>query len=110
MAMAQTKLHDPVQLGNSVATHYTTPGSTTTIVKQIALCNTSSNTRTVDVHLVPSGGTAGVANAVVYNVVVDATSTTFVNLSAVLDAGDFIAAKAQVASAVTMHSFGIQET
>ena len=110
MAMAQTKLHDPVQLGNSVATHYTVPGSTTTIVKQIALCNTSSNNRTVDIHLVPSGGTAGVANAVVYNVVVDATSTTFVNLSAVLDAGDFIAAKAQVASAVTMHSFGIQET
>lgn len=110
MAMTQTKLHDPVQLGNSVATHYTVPGSTTTIVKQIALCNTSANNRTVDVHLVPSGGTAGVANAVVYNVVVDATSTTFVNLSAVLDTGDFIAAKAQVASAVTMHSFGIQET
>tara|TARA_B100000470_G_scaffold150183_1_gene116844 strand:- start:167 stop:499 length:333 start_codon:yes stop_codon:yes gene_type:complete len=110
MAMAQTKLHDPVQLGNSVATHYTVPGSTTTIVKQIALCNTSTNNRTVDVHLVPSGGTAGVGNAVVYNVVVDATSTAFVNLSAVMDTGDFIAAKAQVASAVTMHSFGIQET
>ena len=65
--------------------------------------------RTVDVHLVPSGGTAAVGNAIVYNVVVDATSTTFVNLSAVMAAGDFLAAKAQVASAVTMHSFGIQE-
>jgi len=109
MAMTQTKLHAPVQLSNSVGTHYTVPGSTTTIVKQIALCNTSANNRTVDVHLVPNGGTAGVANAVIYNVVVDATSTTFVNMSAVMDAGDFIAAKAQVASAVTMHSFGIQE-
>jgi len=109
MAMTQTKLHDPVQLGNSVATHYTVPGGTTTIVKQIALCNTSANNRTVDIHLVPNGGTAGVANAIVYNVVVDATSTTFVNLSAVMGAGDFISAKAQVASAVTMHSFGIQE-
>ncbi|MBF84982.1 MAG: hypothetical protein CL489_11025 [Acidobacteria bacterium] len=109
MAMTQTKLHAPVQLNNSVGTHYTVPGSTTTIVKQIALCNTSANNRTVDVHLVPNGGTAGVANAVIYNVVVDATSTTFVNMSAVMDAGDFIAAKAQVASAVTMHSFGIQE-
>lgn len=109
MAMTQTKLHDPIQLGNSVATHYTVPGSTTTIVKQIALCNTSANNRTVDVHLVPSGGTAAVGNAIVYNVVVDATSTTFVNLSAVMAAGDFLAAKAQVASAVTMHSFGIQE-
>jgi hypothetical protein len=109
MAMTQTKLHAPVQLGNSVTTQYTVPGSTTTIVKQIALCNTSANNRTVDVHLVPNGGTAGVANAVIYNVVVDATSTTFVNMSAVMDTGDFIAAKAQVASAVTMHSFGIQE-
>ena len=109
MAMTQTKLHAPVQLNNSVGTHYTVPGSTTTIVKQIALCNTSANNRTVDVHLVPNGGTAGVANAGIYNVVVDATSTTFVNMSAVMDAGDFIAAKAQVASAVTMHSFGIQE-
>jgi len=110
MAMVQTKLHASLQLGNSLATHYTVPASTTTIVKQIALCNTSASNITIDVHLVPSGGTAGAANALVYNLAVDSLSTLFVNVAAVMDVGDFISAKANVAASVTMHSFGIEES
>ncbi len=109
MAMTQTKLHASVQLGNSVATHYTVPGSTTAIVKQIVLCNTTASNTTVDVHLVPSGGTAGVSNALLYNMTVDANSTLFVNVAAVMATSDFIAAKANLATTVTMHSFGIEE-
>jgi hypothetical protein len=110
MAMVQTKLHASVQLGNSVATHYTVPASTTTIVKQLVLCNTTASNATVDVHLVPSGGTAGVSNALVYNLTVDALSTMFVNVAAVMATSDFISAKANVAATVTMHSFGIEES
>ncbi len=109
MAMTQTKLHAPSQLGTSAATLYTVPGSTTTIVKQIALCNTAAAARTVTIYLVPSGGSSGVANAILYEVPVDAKSTTFVNLSAVMATGDFIQGLASVASSVTIHSFGIQE-
>jgi len=109
MAMTQTKLHAPSQLGNSAATLYTVPGSTTTILKQVALCNTTATNRTVSLYLVPNGGTAGVTNAVLYDVPVDSKSTIFVNMSAVMATGDFISGSASVASAVTVHSFGIQE-
>ena len=109
MAMTQTKLHAPSQLGTSAATLYTVPGSTTTILKQVALCNTASSARTVSIYLVPSGGSAGVTNAVLYDVSVDAKSTTFVNLSAVMATGDILQGSASVASSVTIHSFGIQE-
>ena len=109
MAMTQTKLHAPSQLGPSAATLYTVPGSTTPILKQVALCNTASAARTVAIYLVPSGGTASTANAILYDVPVDAKSTTFVNLSAVMATSDTIEGSASVASSVTIHSFGIQE-
>ena len=56
-----------------------------------------------------SGGTASTANAILYDVPVDAKSTTFVNLSAVMATSDTIEGSASVASSVTIHSFGIQE-
>jgi len=107
--MTQTKLHAPAQLGTSPSTLYTVPGSTTTVVKQIALCNTAAANRTVAVYLVPSGGSSSTSNAILYDVAVDSKSTTFVNLSAVMATGDFIQASASVASSVAIHSFGIQE-
>ena len=109
MAMTQTKLHAPSQLGTVSSTLYTVPSSTTTTVKQIALCNTAAANRTVAVYLVPSGGSASASNAILYDVAVDSKSTTFVNLSAVMATGDFIQASASVAASVTIHSFGIQE-
>ena len=109
MAMTQTKLHAPAQLGTSLTTLYTVPGSTTTIVKQVALCNTAAANRTVTLHLVPSAGTAASANAILFDVAVDSKSTTFVNLSAVMATGDTIQASASVAASVSIHSFGIQE-
>ena len=109
MAMTQTKLHAPAQLGTSPSTLYTVPASTTTIVKQIALCNTATATRTVAVYLVPSGGSASTTNAILYDVSMNAKSTTFVGLSAVMATSYFIQASASVASSVSIHSFGIQE-
>mgnify|MGYP003644014678 CR=1 FL=1 len=110
MAMTQTKLHDPSQLGNSVSTLYTVPASTTAILKQITLCNVSANNRTVQLYVVPNGGTAGVANALLYDMTVDATSTMFVNLSSVMETGATLQGLASVAAAITIHSSGIQET
>lgn len=39
------------QLGSSTATLYTTPSSTTTIIKSIVLCNTDSSTRTINLYV-----------------------------------------------------------
>ena len=113
MAMSQKKLHDSLQLTQTAAS---TPGiyfvsaATSRIVKQVVLCNTSASNVTVDVHLVTSGGTVGVVNALIYNMTVDSLSTMFVNLAAVMEMGDFISAKANVAASVTIHSFGIEES
>ena len=113
MAMSQKKLHSSLQLTQTAAGTpgvYVVPAATSTIVKQIVLCNTTASNATVDIHLVACGGTAGVVNALIYNMAVDAQSTMFVNVAAVMGVGDFISAKANVAAAVTMHTFGIEES
>jgi len=60
-----------IQLGQaeittSFTTIYTTPATTRTYVKDINICNTTATSLTVSVCLVPSGGTAGVGNALFY--------------------------------------------
>jgi hypothetical protein len=61
----------PTQLGQaaitgSIATLYTVPANTRTFVKDLNICNTTGGALTVNVHLVPSGGTAGTDNAILY--------------------------------------------
>lgn len=69
--MANYQNVTPVQLGQaaitgSVATLYTVPTATRTYLKDINICNTSGSAITVNVYLVPSGGTASTANALLY--------------------------------------------
>ena len=69
----------PVQLGlaaitGTVATLYTVPLLTKTYLKDINICNTTASSITVNVYLVPSGGTAGTSNALLYGFSVAANS------------------------------------
>lgn len=73
---------------------YTTPAAMTTLVKCADICNTTSGTSTVSVHLVPSGGAAAVGNALLYNVPIYGNSTVQWTGTQVLDAGGFILAVA----------------
>jgi hypothetical protein len=62
----------PIKLGQAaittgVTTVYTAPVSTRTYVKDINICNTTGISCTVSVFLVPSGGSAGTGNALLYN-------------------------------------------
>lgn len=59
----------------SYATIYTTPLNTRTYVKDLDMCNTGSSPVQIYVHLVPSGGTAGTGNALLYNIQIPAYST-----------------------------------
>ncbi len=54
-------------IDTSASTIYTTPASTTTIVKSIDICNTTATATTIRVHLVPSGGSIGTGNAFLYD-------------------------------------------
>lgn len=60
-------------IGTTIATAYTAPASPGyTILKEINIVNTGTAAATVRVHVVPSGGTAGTANATLYDWSVDA--------------------------------------
>jgi len=54
MAITQKRLAGPSQLTASTAVYYTVPLSTTTIVKQIILTNTTSSAKTATVRLKPA--------------------------------------------------------
>lgn len=74
----------------ATTTVYTTPASTRTMVKEIDIANTTGGALTVNVHLVPSGGAAGTANALLYGVSINANSTLQWSGVQVINAGDTI--------------------
>lgn len=71
-------------------TVYTVPASTRTMLKEIDICNTTAGALTVNVHLVPSAGTAGTGNALFYGTSINANSTLQWSGVQVMNAGDTI--------------------
>lgn len=74
----------------ALATAYTVPGATTTRVTEICLCNTSGGTLTVRLHFIPSGGSAGVTNAIMYDFLIPAGVPFIIPFNTWLNTGDFI--------------------
>lgn len=72
MAIFQTfQSITPTKLGTlavtaSFQTVYLTPTSIRALIKDINICNTTSGALTVDLCVVPLGGTAGTSNAILY--------------------------------------------
>ena len=72
MAIFQTfQSITPTKLGTlavtaSFQTVYLTPAGIRALVKDINICNTTAGALTVDLCVVPSGGTAGTSNAIVF--------------------------------------------
>lgn len=101
----------PVRFGQaaittSAATLYTTPASTRALIKEISVVNTTGVTATFDVYLVPSGGTAGTANALFYQQPLAAKSTLQWNGLQILNAGDTLQVKASATGLTVMASGG----
>jgi hypothetical protein len=89
------------------ATLYTVPSSTSVIVKQIVLCNTSASTASISLSIVPSGGTAGSANRIVGGYTVPANATQTLDMSQVMNTSDFISGLQGTASTVTVTISGV---
>jgi ATP-dependent protease ClpP protease subunit len=96
------------QPGTSATTLATVPSGKTWIVKQICLANTTASDATVTIHLVPSGGSAGVGNMIVPGITVYAKSVVTVDLAQVMTAGDFIAGLQGTTSAITVTISGVE--
>lgn len=97
----------PALLTGVIATYYTVPAATTTIVKQFTLRNTTTAPVLVYVYLVPSGGSVSVTTEVFKNYVAPESSVSLLDyFNSTLSAGATIQAYADTASAVNLFVSG----
>jgi hypothetical protein len=104
----------PVKLGQAaittgVTTLYTVPAATRTLLKEFSIANTTAAAINVRVFLVPSAGSAGTANAFLYDVPVPANNALQYNGIEVLNAGDTIQIQA-VSTGLTIIASGGEAT
>lgn len=108
MAVYTPKRLDQRQAATTDTTHYTVPGATSCIVKEIVFCNTTGGAIAVWISLVASGGTVGDSNRVISNEVIQANTTTSFTFAQVLATGGFISCKAGAATSVTVTISGVE--
>lgn len=91
----------------SDTTIYTSSGSSAITV--IYLCNTNVAARTIDIHLIPSGGSVGVATQIYDALVIQPDDTYIIDMEkVVLDNGDFISVVADATGVTaTVSSVGL---
>jgi|LauGreDrversion4_2_1035121.scaffolds.fasta_scaffold599517_1 hypothetical protein len=108
--ITQKRLVGPARMSNTAnSTIYTTPSSTTTIIKQITICNTHSGTVSVTLSLVPTGATAGDEHKVLSAISLSAGETITLSTSYVLVTGDTIKGSASTDAVVNIMLNGITE-
>lgn len=78
------------------------------VLKQILVANYSASSATVTVYIVPSGGTAGNSNIVVPAVSISANSTITLDITQVMNQGDFLVATAGASSAINISVSGYE--
>lgn len=95
------KVIDGASLGASATTYYTVPGSGVThaVLLATTLCNGDTVSRRPHVHVIPSGGSAVVANRIWFDELVTKETALFSRFE-VLEPGDFIQALASSAGAI----------
>lgn len=95
----------------SYGTLYTVPAATSTIVKELIVCNVTGSTVTLDVSFVASGGSAVAAtNGVISAAPIGANQTVIYSLSSVMATGGFISAKASAGSSLVLTVSGVEVT
>jgi hypothetical protein len=111
MATTYKILGQSVPTTTTNGTLYTVPNtSTQTVVSSITVCNTSNAGADAYLYVVKGGGTAGTANAIIYDVTLDAFSTTTLTLGITLSntssVVDSIVCGSGTASSLTFQAFG----
>jgi len=108
------RLTGPVYIPTTAGTIYAKPASTTSYIRNILIYNGSAGSQSIQLYLVPTGGTAGVATCF-WSVPVPPSETVTIEYSAnpgmVLDkTGDALKAATTTASYVTISVFGAEES
>ena len=99
------------QLTTGAVTYYTAPINTVSTISAMSVTNTTGTARTVSVHLVPSGGSAGATNIVCSARVVSPGETfnVFGAIGQTLAASGTIQALADAATALTIVASGYEQ-
>lgn len=95
-------------LTGSAATKYTVPAATSTIIKEITLCNTHTATLTVTVYTIASGGTAGDLNTLFKTMSIQPSETKIIPMNKVLPSASFVQALASTTDKIAMSMSGIE--
>lgn len=90
----------------SVATLYTVPASTQTVVSTITATNLTGAAYDIDIYIVPSGGSAVDSNAIVYQAPLAANTTQGFTFGITMGAADSIRVKSEAANVITFQAFG----
>ncbi len=99
-----TKLFQPAQLTGSLATYYTVPAPYTSLRDfTIRLTNITAGAVTVDVHAVPSGGSASDTNVFLKGYPIPANDYRDIDVGS-LSVGDFLQAKASAGTSINIHA------
>lgn len=96
-----------VAIATATTTQYTTPASRQDVIKDYEICNTTGASITVNLFIVPTGNSAGTANAILQTAAIPANQTFHWTGTIVMNAGDFIATGAS-ATGLTMTVSGIE--
>lgn len=110
MAVYTPKRLAQVQATTAYVTAYTVPATTSTIVKEIVVCNTTGSAVTFDLSLVASGGVASTSNNLISQHQIGAYSTVSYVYSQVIATGGFISLKAGTSAALTITISGVEIT
>lgn len=104
------RLVDGSQLTTAAATYYTTPANTLTTIAACSLVNTTAGAVTATLYLVPSGGTAGVANCILSARTIAAGESFNIGsaIGQTLAAGGTLQGLAGAATSITLVSSGYE--
>jgi hypothetical protein len=106
MATTYKVLGQSAPADTSNADLYTVPSDTSAVVSSLVIANVTSSSASARVFVRPNAATAGVGNAIVYDVPVTANSTVALTLGITVDSADVITVRTSVADALTFHAFG----
>lgn len=118
MAITAKRLAGPTQLSNTFVAQYTVPVSTTTIVKQIILTNTTATAKTATVRLKPLNVVEANTHDILSNIALAANETVTFACSIVLTnnggaasntTSDVLVAYANANTSVNLTVVGIEE-
>lgn len=87
--------------GTSETTAYTVGASTSAVILQIVVCNTTTSAAVFSMSIVPTGGSAGDTNRIFKSIIIPASDVRIYDVYLQLDAGDFLSAIQTTSGALT---------